>query len=93
MYHLQILTPEEVIYDDTVLSLIAPGTIGYLGVQTNHAPLVTTLKEGILIITQQNNRKQYYKIKGGLLEVRFNEAFLLTQGLEPSEPVDMEHGI
>jgi F-type H+-transporting ATPase subunit epsilon len=93
MYHLQILTPEEVVYDDNVISLIAPGALGYLGVLRDHAPLVTTLKDGVLIITPQNKQKLFYKISGGLLEVRHNEAYLLTQKLEPTDPIDMESGI
>jgi len=94
MYHLQILTPEEIIYDDTVFSLIAPGTSGYLGVLTDHAPLVTTLKEGVLIITCQNHEKLFYKISSGLFDVRNNEAYILTQSLEPTDPIDMvEPGI
>lgn len=93
MYHLKIVTPEEVIYDDTVISLIAPGTLGYFGILTDHAPLVSTLKEGILVITPKDHKKLYYKIATGFLEVRYNEAFILTTGLEETEPVDMESGL
>lgn len=93
MYHLQVLTPEEVIFDDQVISLIAPGALGYLGVLTNHAPLITTLKTGILIITDKNKEKHFYEVSGGFLEVNHNEVSLLVDAIQPAAAVNMGGGI
>lgn len=93
MYHLQVLTPEEIIFDDQVISLIAPGALGYLGVLTNHAPLITTLKTGILIITDKNKEKHFYEVSGGFLEVNHNEVSLLVDAIQPAAAVNMGGGI
>lgn len=93
MYHLQVITPEKIVYDDKVTSLIAPATDGYLGVLTDHAPLITTLKEGVFIITREGKEKYFYKITGGFLEVNNNEVSVLVETLEETMPVDMGGGI
>ena len=93
MYHLQVITPEKVIYDNKVTSIIAPGTDGYLGVLTDHAPLIATLGEGVFIITRQGKEKYFYKITGGFLEVNNNEVAVLVDSLEETTPHDMGGGI
>lgn len=81
-YHLQILTPEEVFFDGEVVSLIAPGTDGYLGVLANHTPLITSLKVGTLTLTNVNNEKTYYKVSKGFLEVAHNKASIVVDSIE-----------
>jgi len=46
MYKLAIVTPEARFYEDEVSSIIAPGSLGYLGILTDHAPLITELVLG-----------------------------------------------
>lgn len=89
MYYLQILTSEEIVLDDEVAALIAPGIDGYLGVLTDHAPLITSLKEGTLVVTDKNSKRSYYHVSGGFLEVDHNKASILVEKIEPTAPVDI----
>ena len=89
MYQLQILTPEAIFFDEPVVALIAPAHDGYLGVLTDHAPLIALIKPGFFILTDQNRQKHFYKVSAGFLEVVKNRATLLIDSIEPTGFVDM----
>lgn len=78
MYHLTINTPEKIVFDASVTSVIAPGTEGYLQILTDHAALVTALKRGKLTVRDKEGKSHLWTVTGGLLEVRKNEAVLLA---------------
>jgi len=92
-FQLQIITPERRVFDRTVMSLVAPGGLGYLGVLAYHAPLLTTLVRGELRVTEAPGREFVYEIDGGFLEVSSNVATVLADGLTPvSVPADEAEG-
>ncbi len=78
-YQLLILTPEKKIFEAEVVSLVAPGELGYLGILANHAPLLTTLAQGKIIIRDKNNLTTTFQINGGFLQIINNQATILTQ--------------
>ncbi len=92
MYHLQLITPEEIVFDSQVAAVIAPGEDGYFGVLTNHAPLLASLKKGILIITDVYNKKSYYAVSAGFLEVSHNILSVIVKSAEPTNPIDIGIG-
>jgi F-type H+-transporting ATPase subunit epsilon len=85
VYNFKILTPNVKALDEEVVSIVAPGELGYLGVLANHAPLITTLKRGTLTVKFEGGREDEYEISGGILKVANNEAILLTESIEASE--------
>jgi len=88
MYHLQILTPEKIFFDDEIIALSIPGDLGYLGILKDHAPLITTLNQGIVIITDKNNAKHFYKVPNGFFEVQKNKAVLLVETIEDTSSIE-----
>ncbi|MCX8035741.1 MAG: ATP synthase F1 subunit epsilon [Candidatus Sumerlaeia bacterium] len=80
-FRLQIVTAERMVFDEDVTSIIAPGTVGYLGVLAHHAPLLTTLEPGRLTVRRGDHVRQY-RISAGFLEVRNNVATILCDSLE-----------
>lgn len=88
MYELFIATPEKVIFNAAVSSLIAPGTLGYLEILTDHAPIISTLTVGKLMVTEASGNKLVWALSGGVLEVFHNSASLLADAVELSTEID-----
>jgi len=83
-FNFKVLTPKRCEIDEAVVSIVAPGTDGYLGVLANHAPLITTLRAGDLKIRHEGDRETHYSIGMGILKVANNVAILLTESIEPA---------
>lgn len=81
-FNFKMLTPNRTAFDGDVISIVAPGGAGYLGVLAHHAPLITTLIEGDLTVRFGDNRVAHYRIGRGLLKVAHNQAVLLTESIE-----------
>lgn len=90
MYHLFIVTPEKIVFDDFVNSLIAPGTLGYLEILTDHAPIITSLTTGKLIITDKEQKKWFWAISEGFLEMSKNKATVLAEAVEMASEIDIK---
>ena len=90
MYSLSIVTPEEIFYENEVTSLIAPGSEGYLGVLTNHAPLITGLVPGKLTVKDTDNQEVNFATSGGFMEVLKNQVTILADSIEFVKDIDVE---
>jgi F-type H+-transporting ATPase subunit epsilon len=90
MYTLTIVTPEKIFFEDDIVSLIAPGSEGYLGVLTDHAPLITALVPGKLTVKDQKNEELIFALGGGFLEVLKNQVTVLAHSIEFIKDIDIE---
>ena len=86
---LEIVTAERQIYSDEVNVLVADGVEGQLGILPHHAPLITMLKPGELLI-RKDNEEIYMAVTGGFLEVRPEKVIILADACERSEEIDIE---
>ena len=77
-FDLKVVTPDGVALQKKTISVVAPGTLGYLGILKNHAPLVTSLEKGNLTYKDEAGVPHTLKIEGGFLEVRNNRVLVLT---------------
>ena len=75
---LKVVTPDGVAFEGKTTSVTAPGTLGYLGILKNHAPLVTSLDKGNLTYKNESGEPSTLRIEGGFLEVRKNRVLVLT---------------
>ena len=76
---LEIVTPEKLIYSGEIINAQFPGAAGSFGVLKNHAPIISTLKEGAIKITDADNHQQSFSIKGGVVEVMDNRIIVLAE--------------
>lgn len=77
---LTILTPDKPVFDGTVTSVTVPGTLGAFQILKDHAPIISTLEDGKVLI-QTNNEESTIVIKGGVVEVSNNKIILLAEAI------------
>jgi F-type H+-transporting ATPase subunit epsilon len=64
----EIATQDRLLFEGLVDEVVAPGSMGEIGVLPHHAPLLTTLDLGILRIRSEG-REEAFTIAGGVMEV------------------------
>ena len=60
---------KEIFHGDAVL-VVATAELGEIGIAPRHAPLITRLRPGKIIVTQPNGEKLDFYVSGGMLEVQ-----------------------
>jgi F-type H+-transporting ATPase subunit epsilon len=85
---LDIVTAERVVFSDDVDVVIAPGVEGQLGILPHHAPLMTMLLPGELLV-RKGGEEFYLAISGGFLEVRPDRIIVLADAAERVEEIDI----
>jgi len=88
-FQLDILTPSRREFAGQAVSLVAPGSEGYLGILAHHAPLITVLQPGHLDVRLAGGETTSYHVTGGFLEVSANHATVLADTLEPAAEIDL----
>ena len=84
---LEIVTAERQTFSGEVNAVIAPGTEGQLGILPHHAPLMTMLQPGELVV-KKDGEELYLAITGGFLEVRPDKVIILADACEHCEEID-----
>jgi F-type H+-transporting ATPase subunit epsilon len=78
-----IATPQSIVYEGQVSSLIAPAEFGYLGVLIKHAPLIANLVPGKIIIKETSDMpKIFHSTSKGIMEVLENNVSILVGSAE-----------
>ncbi len=89
MLNLEIVTPEKSVLNETVDSVTVPTASGEIGILTNHAPLISSLKSGVLAYARGGATERMV-ISGGFVEVSNNKVSILADVAETPEEVDIE---
>ena len=76
---IEIITPDSKVFDGDIKSVRVPGSKGSFQVLKDHAPLVSTLDKGDVIIVDQAGNEKTFQISGGVIEVKMNKIILLAE--------------
>lgn len=90
MFNLTVVTPEKIFYEGEVASVIVPGSEGYLGTLTDHAPLITAIVPGKVILRDKSQEEIEMAVSFGFFEISSNTATLLTDSVEYASDIDLE---
>jgi F-type H+-transporting ATPase subunit epsilon len=80
VFELTVINPQEIIYQGRVVSMVAPCSLGYLGVLANHFPLIAKLVKGKIIIREESGKSTILHSESpGFLEVLNNKVNMILQ--------------
>ena len=74
MLKVSVISPESVLFEGEVTSVIAPAFDGEIGILSDHAPMMTLLGKGSLRLDQKS-----FTIEGGFLQVVDNNVRIVTE--------------
>lgn len=78
MLEVQIITPDNTLFEGKVNTITLPGSMGSFQILNGHAPLISSLSQGVIEIKDENNQNQSFTISGGIAEVLNNKVVVLV---------------
>lgn len=83
-----IVSAENEIFHGEAIMIVATGESGELGIAPRHAPLITLLKPGKVVVTQANGEVLDFAISGGILEVQPQLVTILADTAVRAQDID-----
>ena len=83
-----VVSAERSLFQGEARMVIAPGRAGELGILPRHAPLLTTVRAGVLKIVAPDGEEEFIYISGGVLEAQPDGVTVLVDVGERGEDLD-----
>lgn len=83
-----IVSAEQEIFRGEATLVVATGELGELGIAPKHAPLITRLKPGKVVVTTPNGEQLDFAISGGILEVQPQVVTVLADTAIRAQDID-----
>ncbi len=78
--YVRLLKPEGPLYEGYAFTIRLPGVLGSFSVLPRHAPLISQMEKGKVIVTKApNGEKQTFEINGGFVQVLNDEVIALVE--------------
>ncbi|MGO1000431.1 F0F1 ATP synthase subunit epsilon [Lysobacter sp. Hz 25] len=87
-FRCDIVSAEEEIFHGEATLLVATGEIGELGIAPRHAPLITRLKPGKVVVTLPSGEQLDFAVSGGILEVQPQVVTVLADTAIRAQDID-----
>jgi F-type H+-transporting ATPase subunit epsilon len=77
--HFDLVSPERLLLSEDVESVMVPGQEGYFTVLAHHAPVMSTLKPGLVEVTGLSGDTERFFVRGGFADVTPSGLTLLAE--------------
>jgi F-type H+-transporting ATPase subunit epsilon len=84
----EIVSQDRTVFQGDVDIVVLPGAAGEMGVLPHHAPVLTTLKYGVVKV-RQAGRESVFAVSGGVAEVQPDIVTVLADAAENVEEIDV----
>jgi F-type H+-transporting ATPase subunit epsilon len=86
----ELVSPERVLFSGSVEAVVLPASEGDMTVLAGHAPTMTALKTGFLVITDNPGNGKRVLVRGGFADVNQNGLTVLAERALPAEELTNE---
>jgi F-type H+-transporting ATPase subunit epsilon len=83
-----LVSPERLLLSDEADMVTVPATEGYMGVMAGHAPVVTTLRAGMIDVSKDGTDTKFF-IRGGFAEISATKITVLAEDAVPMSEMDL----
>ncbi|HXJ01219.1 MAG TPA: F0F1 ATP synthase subunit epsilon [Micropepsaceae bacterium] len=87
--HFDLVSPEKLLLSEDVDMVTLPGTEGYFGVLAGHAPVISTLRPGVIEVTGGETPGLRLFVRGGFAEVDGSKVTVLAEEAIPLAEFDV----
>lgn len=87
-FRCDIVSAEDEIFHGEATLLVATGEIGELGITPRHAPLITRLRPGKVVVTTSAGETLDFAVSGGILEVQPTVVTVLADTAVRAQDID-----
>jgi F-type H+-transporting ATPase subunit epsilon len=84
----EIVSQDRQVYSGDVDIVVVPGAAGEMGILPHHAPLLSTLKFGIIKVRVEGE-EEVFTVAGGIVEVQPDQVTILADVAENVEEIDI----
>lgn len=86
----ELVSPERVLFSGPVAEVVVPGDDGDMTILANHAPVMTTLRAGIVAVTEDKAAPRRLFVRGGFADVTSAGLTILAESATPVEEINAE---
>ena len=87
-FHFELVAPERLMFSGNVESVVLAGTEGEMTVLAQHAPVMTTLKPGVVTVEETAGKVRKLFVRGGFADVSASGLTILAETAIPLEELD-----
>lgn len=87
--HFDLVSPERMLLSEDVDMVTLPGAEGYFGVLAGHAPVISSLRPGVIEVTGGSTPNLRLFVRGGFAEVDAKKVIVLAEEAIPMADFDV----
>jgi F-type H+-transporting ATPase subunit epsilon len=87
-FQFELVSPERLLASEQVESVVIPGAEGEMTVMANHAPVMTTIKPGVVTLKAASGQEERYVVFGGFADILPTGCTLLAESAVSVKDID-----
>ena len=87
-FQFELVSPERLLVSETVEAVVIPGSEGEMTVMATHAPVMTTIKPGVVTVKPASGKEDRYVVFGGFADILPSGCTLLAESAVHVDDID-----